>query len=256
VGLQYPRSVTGSERPAPRRSAKLSVSEPTSLLRRIPICDCGEGLVDPLERCPALVWDHPRWRYRRARLVRERVAEMLAEAAAALPTGVRLAIVEGWRAPHIQRRMYLAAYNRFRAAHPDWSEAQLRRLTNRYSAPMDPRVPPPHTTGGAVDLRLIREDGSPLDVTSPYDRFDRRSFRLDAPGLSATARANRALMRACLEPAGLTNYPSEYWHWSFGDPGWAYRGGYPAALYGVIEPDGWAPDPEDDGDGPLEPWQP
>jgi D-alanyl-D-alanine dipeptidase len=247
--------VTPPDRPSPRRSLKLSISEPTSVLRRIPICDCGERLVDPLERCPALLWDDPRWRYRRARLVRERVAEMLAQASAALPPAVRLAVVEGWRAPQIQRRMYLAAYNRFRGAHPDWSEAHLRRLTNRYSAPMDPRVPPPHTTGGAVDLRLIGEGGIPLDVTSPYDLFDRRSFRLDAPGLSATALANRALMRACLEPAGLTNYPSEYWHWSFGDPGWAYRGGHPAALYGAIEPEGWAIDPEDDRADPLEPWQ-
>jgi zinc D-Ala-D-Ala dipeptidase len=248
--------VRSPEQPACRALPKLSLSEPTAALRRIPIRECGEPLVDPIDRCPALVWDHPRWQYRRARLVRERVAAMLAQAAGSLPPGVRLALVEGWRAPQIQRRMYLAAYQRFRNEHPGWSEAQLRRLTNRYSAPMDPRVPPPHTTGGAVDLRLVYEDATPLDVTSPYDLFDRRSFRFDAPRLSATARANRELMRACLEPTGLTNYPSEYWHWSFGDSGWAYRGGHPFAIYSAVEPPGWTLHPEDDRDTPLERWRP
>ena len=41
-----------------------------------------------------------------------------------------------------------------------------------------------------------------------------------------------ALGAALLE-GGLTNYPSEYWHWSYGDQGWAYRTGANQALYGV-----------------------
>jgi D-alanyl-D-alanine dipeptidase len=51
--------------------------------------------------------------------------------------------------------------------------------------------------------------------------------------------------------AGITNYPSEYWHWSYGDQGWAYRGGEPNALYGAITPAGWTPAPEDESDEAL-----
>ena len=47
-----------------------------------------------------------------------------------------------------------------------------------------------------------------------------------------------------MSSTGLTNYPSEYWHWSYGDQGWAYRGGHPAALYGMIEPPGWTTQPD------------
>jgi D-alanyl-D-alanine dipeptidase len=177
---------------------------------------------------------------------------MLFRAIAAIPPGYRLALVEGWRAPQIQCRMHLAAYRRFRSEHPDWSEAHVRRLTNRFSAPMDRRVPPPHTTGGAVDLRLLTMDGREADVTSPFDRFDRRSYRFDARGLSAAARANRRMLKEVLEAVGLTNYPSEYWHWSYGDQGWAYRGQYPHAVFGAVEPSGWVLAPEDDNDEPLE----
>ncbi len=38
--------------------------------------------------------------------------------------------------------------------------------------------------------------------------------------------------------AGFTNYPAEWWHWSYGDQAWAYRGGHEAACYGAVEPDG------------------
>ena len=59
-------------------------------------------------------------------------------------------------------------------------------------------------------------------------------------------------MALALVSAGLTNYPSEYWHWSYGDQGWAYRGGLPNAIYGATTPVGWSMDPGDDHEGPLE----
>ena len=76
-----------------------------------------------------------RWVYKREALLRQGVAERLAEAAESLPEGYTLAVVEGWRPPHIQRRMYLAAWNRWKERRPDWSDAALRRLVNRFTAP-------------------------------------------------------------------------------------------------------------------------
>jgi D-alanyl-D-alanine dipeptidase len=178
---------------------------------------------------------------------------MLCRASAALPSDVRLGVVEGWRAPHIQRRMYLAVWQRFQALHPNWSDVTLRRVVNRYTAPLNLRVPPPHSTGGAVDLVLLAPDGSILDHTSPYDLFDSHCWSFDAPNLSDTARRTRDTLAQALLSAGLTNYPSEYWHWSYGDQGWAYRGGHPNALYSAITPSDYCPDPAEDIDAPLEP---
>lgn len=231
----------------------ISRAEPVRDLRRIPIVECGEELADFLAGCPELLLDRPRYRYRRETLLRRGVAERLCRAARRLPPGFRLAVIEGWRAPHIQRRMYRTSWEWWRARHPDWSDTTLRRVVNRFTAPPDnPRVPPPHTTGGALDLMLADVSGAALDHCSPYDPFDPRGYPLDAPGLSETARNTRAILAGALLSVGLTNYPSEYWHWSRGDQGWAYRGGHPRAHYGPILPPEWTPAPEERTEEPLE----
>lgn len=229
----------------------ISMAEPISDLRSIPIRECGEPLVD-FTTLPNVLLGQPRFDYRRETLLRRGVAERLAAAAASLPDGYRLGVIEGWRAPHIQRRLYAMVWNRIKAANPDWSEVRLRRLVNRFTAPMNARVPPPHTTGGAMDVDLLDPHGKPHDVVSPFERRDMKCFALDAPGLSDTARHNRAILAAALAGAGITNYPSEFWHYSYGDQGWAYRGGHPAALYGSVTPENWTPDPRDDIENPLE----
>ena len=180
------------------------------------------------------------------------MAEKLCQANRNLPDGYRLTIIEGWRAPYIQRRMYQAVRARFQTLHPDWSETQLTRTVNRFSAPLNKQVPPPHTTGGAVDLMLADSDGNALDHTSPFDPYDPHSASFIASGLSDTARKHRDILAKALLSTGITNYPSEFWHWTYGDQGWAYRGGHPNALYGAITPPGWQPAPEDDIDKPLE----
>ncbi len=230
---------------------KPSPSEPVTQLRHVRIVECGEELVDFLEFCPSLLLDRPRFNYHRETLLRRSLAERLCEANQRLPHGCRLAIVEGWRPPHIQRRMYRTVWNRFVENHPDWSETQLRRTVNRYTAPMNARVPPPHSTGGAVDLLLADAEGKVLDHQSPFELYDLRAAGFDAPDLSDKARRTRDILAEALTAVGITNYPSEYWHWSYGDQGWAYRGGHPHALYAAIEPPDWKPAPEDNIDTPL-----
>lgn len=213
----------------------------------------GEPLVNFLEACPELLLDEPRFQYRRELFVRQTVASMLCEAnAAVMKLGYRLSILECWRPPLIQMRMYAAVEARWREQHPDWSDAKIRRITNQFTAPMNSKVPPPHTTGGAVDLHLARPDGRLMDHIRPYEIGDRFSFFTKAEGLGDQAHETRRILAEALLPTGLTNYPSEYWHWSYGDQGWAYRGGHPHALYGPIEPPDWTPSPEDNIDGPLQ----
>lgn len=229
-----------------------SPAEPISQLRSVRIIENGESLVDFLQLCPDLIWDKPRFHYRRETVLRRSVAEKLCQANANLPAGYKLAIIEGWRPPHIQRRMYLAVWNRFKEMHPDWSEVTLKRVVNRFTAPQNLRVPPPHSTGAAVDLMLADTEGNLLDHVSPYEEYDPKSFAFAAPGLSEIARKHRQILADAILPTGITNYPSEFWHWSYGDQGWAYRGGHSHALFNAITPDDYEPEPADLTDGPLE----
>jgi len=226
--------------------------EPVSAMRGIPIHDNGEPLVDFVEHYPELVWveRHPVFDYQRHRLSRLGVAERLGKAAAALPEGIRLAVVEGWRPPEVQRRMYAATQDRLSRAHPEWDAARLQREVERFSAPMDNDAPPPHTTGGAVDVHLVDADGQPLDLTSPFEMLDGAVAPMAAPGLSEASAANRDTLRAAMESAGFTNYPLEFWHWSYGDQAWAYRGSHPAAHYAAIQPGDFS-----DAEVPFSVWE-
>lgn len=231
---------------------KPSPTEPVTQLKRIPIEECGEPLVPYLRIHPRVFQAEPRWQYKRVALARQTVVEKLMRAADSLPSGYALAVIEGWRPPHIQRRMWLGSYNRWKARHPDYSDAALRTLTNRFTAPIHNQVPPPHTTGGAVDVLLADEHGQELDMVSPFAARDRKAYPTDASGISEAARRHRDILAAALIAGGISNYPSEYWHWSHGDQGWAYREHHPFAIYGQVLPDGWNPDPAEQVDEPLE----
>jgi D-alanyl-D-alanine dipeptidase len=204
----------------------------------VPIRDNGEPLVDFVGLSPRLRFAerHPVYDFARVHLARRRVAEMLAEAAERLPDRLELVVVEAWRSPAVQRQMYTETEREFRERHREWSPAVLRRVVNRFSAPPDHRVPPPHCTGGAVDVNLTTGDGADLDFSSPFPAISRRSAATDVRGLTPTARANRDLLIATLTAVGFTNYPAEWWHWEYGTPGWALRTRQPVAIYGLIEP--------------------
>lgn len=231
---------------------KISLAEPVYALKRIPIKESGEPFSDYSKECHGLHLARPVYYYNRATLVRASVAKMLNVAIEALPKGYRLSIIEGWRPAYIQKRMWLTSWLRFKKLHPDWSDLQLKRIVNRFVAPPDAGIPPPHSTGGAVDVQLVSEEGKTLDLSSPFEIFDPHSYPVDTQGLSQEATKNRAILKEAMLSSGMTNYPSEWWHWSYGDQGWAYRGGHPFALYGrVAAPEGWSPIPEDDNEDPL-----
>ncbi|MES2460915.1 MAG: M15 family metallopeptidase [Armatimonadota bacterium] len=217
-----------------------SFGEPLTKLRGVPIQENGEPLLDPrtLSKRIHFLADHPKFHgMKRTPRVRKRVAEMLAEAAEKLPHGIDITIIEGFRPLAQQKFMYDAMKREFRHKHPEWSKATLHRMTNQMSAPPDDPCPPPHSTGGAVDLSLVdRKSNKLLDMTSPFE-WDDASAPTAQEGLTPEAQKNRSLLIETLETVGLTNYTGEWWHWSYGDSGWALRVDAPFALYDRLPED-------------------
>lgn len=164
-------------------------------------------------------------------LLRSGVAERLLKAQTFLPHGLRLLIIEGYRPAALQRQYFDAHVGRLRARHPDAPEADLRRRAARYVAP--PHVAP-HVAGAAVDLTLCTVDGVELPMGTVVNDTDTTDCHTDAPGANGEARHNRRLLCDALSEAGLVNYPSEWWHWSYGDRYWAYATGAQHAIYGPI----------------------
>ncbi|CAM5283744.1 M15 family metallopeptidase [Streptomyces narbonensis] len=201
----------------------------------IPVAECGERLVDvrrvgelsvdPRKQDPEGSFAH----------LREGVVERLLKAQSLLPDGLRLLFVEGYRPPSLQREYFEEYADELRALHPEWPADRIRTAASRYVSP--PEIAP-HSAGAAVDLTLVGPDGRELDLGTRMNAGPEESAGAcytDADTIGAEARAHRELLGSVLGSAGLVNYPTEWWHWSFGDRYWALMTGEPAAPYGPKE---------------------
>ena len=206
--------------------------EPIRALNRIPEHENHEPLVDMRLACPSI---------RLARestipFARKTVAEMVERAAQRLPNGTYLGVAEAWRPLARQERIFNFMLKSAREAWPKRSEASLRRTACRWAAPTDQKAPPGHCTGAAVDVWLLDKKGEQIDVWSPYvERFHAApTYTL---GLTEEALQNRMMLVETMLAEGFSNCRDEWWHYSFGDAGWAVRTGASECFYGLVELD-------------------
>ncbi|WP_380162407.1 M15 family metallopeptidase [Kineococcus sp. R86509] len=166
--------------------------------------------------------------------VRRAVAARLALAQDGLPRGTSLRVVEGLRELSAQRAIIARYSAQVRAAHPDADDDLVHHLTSRFVAPV---AVAPHVAGSAVDLTLVDERGRELDLGTPIDATpeNSRGACATAAPVGATARRHREVLGDVLLAAGFVNYPTEWWHWSFGDRYWAAVTGAEHALHGPLE---------------------
>jgi D-alanyl-D-alanine dipeptidase len=203
----------------------------------IQVIDNGEALVD------VRASDLPVSSYRADNTgafahVRAGVMDRLLRAADALPAGLRLLMIEGYRPVALQRQYFDGYLNSLRPAHPRADHEDLRKLASRFVSP--PEIAP-HSAGAAVDVTLCTEDGHELDFGTRVNADPEESngaCYTDHPSVSENAKRNRAVLTAALSTAGFVNYPTEWWHWSYGDRYWAMVAGASNALYGPCE---WKP---------------
>lgn len=205
--------------------------EPIRALNLVLEQENGEPLVDLRDHAPTV-------RFIREATIpfcRKSVAEMAEQAARSLPAGVYLAVTDAWRPFERQQRIYEWMKGCILEAFPGISYSAMRRKACRWVAPVDQKAPPGHCTGAALDVALIDESGEPLDVTSPFERFAASPTYVF--GLSEAAQQNRSLMVGAMLGAGFSNCRDEYWHYSYGDAGWAVRMDLSECMYGLIELD-------------------
>jgi zinc D-Ala-D-Ala dipeptidase len=71
-----------------------------------------------------------------------------------------------------------------------------------------------HSRGSTVDLTLVRRaDGRALDMGTPFDFFDPRSWPSDTT-VNPTQRANRMLLREVMMRRGFRPLRTEWWHFT------------------------------------------
>jgi D-alanyl-D-alanine dipeptidase len=161
-------------------------------------------------------------------LVRKDIAERLARVSEFLNTAdfvtrhaggkVELYVEEGLRSVGLQGMVYDEIYPNFlRSLHPEWSGDEILAERDRRVAKPSPSSP--HASGGAVDVKMRREDGSG-SVSFGFDHAEKLTLQTDFfehnPG-NDNNRMNRRLAFHVLSAAGLVNNPEEVWHYGRGD---------------------------------------
>lgn len=224
--------------------------------QQVPIADCGEPLVPiPLEIF-AVVSPHPyqqlgaNYGERSPFYLRQTVLEQLSIAQSQLQKklGWRLLIFDAYRPVTVQQFMVDHTYQELIKAQglnaaeltTDEKENILKQVYEFWAPPsLDPKTPPPHSTGAAVDITIVDSMGEPVNMGSPIDEVSPRSY----PDRFATSdnfiekqyHNHRKLLCDVMQFAGFQRHPNEWWHFCLGDQMWAWLSGETTARYGRVQ---------------------
>jgi D-alanyl-D-alanine dipeptidase len=115
----------------------------------------------------------------------------------------------------------------------------LKKVEKFWAYPSyDVRFPPPHSTGGALDVCLSDKEGNLIEMGSMVDQMDETSnpyFYANIKNEEAIIwNSRRNLLREIMTKFGFCSHPNEWWHFSYGDQLWAWKNKKANALYGKI----------------------
>ena len=158
-----------------------------------------------------------------------------------------LLIYDSWRPVEVQEFMFNRAFNlECKRLDIDASVKDIERypliqkkVEKFWAYPsFDKRYPPPHSTGGALDITLADKYGNIMDMGSSIDQMDEKSkpdFYKNNENEEATVwNERRNLLKEIMVEFEFVQHPNEWWHFSYGDQLWAWKNKKTKALYGKI----------------------
>ncbi len=241
---------------------KLTLIEQILVLRpwqKIPIEDNDEPLVElptellRLEPHPYLSIGAPYhaslspWRLRKNVIDRLISAQ---DSIKKIEPGLQLAVFDAWRPIEVQSFMVdfvikeKCLMEGISANKPETSVAykQIVEEVHRFWAPpsCNPLTPPPHSTGGAVDITMATIDGQQLNMGGDIDFIGEISkpsyyidyFYKDPDSSQSRWHLRRTNLLEAMSNSGFVQHPNEWWHFSYGDQLWAWSTNSPKARYG------------------------
>ena len=226
----------------------------------LPICDCGESLevIPPQIFClkphPYLSVGAPYLNASDPWKLRQGVIRLLLNAQKKLQLlhpSLRLAIFDGWRPIPVQAYMVeysihqeclLRGIDRSKSFYSSSFQEVVDEVSKFWApATFDPKAPPPHSTGGAVDITLIGSDnhqvdmGGNIDDISPISNpnYYKKKGLSDLDSKEYLWHSRRSLLTEIMQDSGFIPHPYEWWHFSYGDQLWAWKSNLKQAIYGT-----------------------
>lgn len=207
--------------------------------QQIPILECGEPLVPINLEMFAVESPHP---YQKLGApygeespyhLRQSVLNSLIQAQVSLNEhypGWRIQIFDAYRPVPVQQFMvdYTFAQVVATAVTTQSTAADTwEQVYQIWAVPsLDPRTPPPHSTGGAVDITLVDDTSKPVNMGSAIDELSPTShpdyFTNSDDPVAQQYNFHRQLLWDVMRASGFQRHPGEWWHFCLGDQMWAY----------------------------------
>jgi zinc D-Ala-D-Ala dipeptidase len=164
--------------------------------------------------------------------LRKKAAERMLDAEKFLQTwgtSLTFRVTDAFRPLSLQRKYFEQFTEEIRKTKGLTGDA-LYDHVHRYIA--DPDIFPPHTTGGAVDSTVCdAESDQDLDMGTAIDAMDDERILAFHGGITDAQKENRSILFAAMTAAGFVGYPTEWWHFSYGEKEWAMRSKAATAIY-------------------------
>jgi D-alanyl-D-alanine dipeptidase len=165
---------------------------------------------------------------------RRSVADLLIESTKYLPVGIFYCIKEAYRPLSVQRNLLEKIYKNYKEQYIGLNENELLKKLYEYVAPLDVA---PHPTGAAIDITLIDTNRIEINMGTGFNAepidTENKTYTYNKL-ITKEEKGNRRILIETLEKVGFVNYPSEWWHWSYGDKYWGYIK-RECALYNQVE---------------------
>lgn len=131
---------------------------------------------------------------------------------------ISIKVFEGLRDLKTQEMLFNNKKKAIMAATPDMSDADADAETSKWVSPVKNNVPV-HSTGAAVDLRLWDEKNKAYLDAGKFGVIwgDNPSAPTFSEDITDAQKSNRLYSLMACVLAGCTNYPNEWWHEGFGD---------------------------------------
>lgn len=210
----------------------------------IPIKECNEPFIDLQDQVELQYGPPPECELTAGCYTKMRatVFAKLCEAQKDLPEGWRFRLYEAFRSLEVQQMLFEQECEQVRARHPDKNYQEIFHEATRLASPVinldGSENIPPHNTGGAVDVEIVAVEGELIDMgmeAKDWWSVQPELCMTHCDIISSEAKKNREILLEIMQAHEFVNYPTEWWHFSYGDRYWAYHRNVEKAIYGSAD---------------------
>ncbi len=211
---------------------------------KIPINECMEELISLKNQSELLYSPAPESPFTENDYtwLRKTVYQRLCQAQQLLPNNWYFRVYEGFRSIKVQKILFDQQYQALLKKFPKKNKEDLFYETTQLVSPVvnfDGSINiPAHNTGAAVDLEIVTQTGKLVDMgmaIKDWQQVMPELCLMNCQILSKNVKKNRKIFLEIMTDFDFVNYPTEWWHFSYGDRYWAYHKGAANAIYGSAD---------------------